>query len=215
MRSRLDEQLDMLKKEMTSMGILCESAIAKATLAVEDGDPEIAGELPGILTLINQKERDIENLCLRLLMQQQPVARDLREVSSALKMVTDMERIGDQSSDIAEIVLMKNIGKDDDKLLIPEMSKAASKMVTDSIDAFVSKNITLARSVIEYDDIVDNYFDSIKSQLIDKMKLSEQDGEYALDLLMISKYLERIADHAVNIAEWVVFSITGQHEEAK
>lgn len=164
---------------------------------------------------INQKEKDIQNLCLKLLLQQQPVAKDLRAISSALKMITDMERIGDQSADIAEIITTAHISASGDTFNISDMAQAAIKMVTESIDAFVKKDIDIARSVIEYDDVVDGYFDKIKSMLIEKFSKPETDGEYALDLLMITKYYERIADHAVNIAGWVLFSITGLMEGVK
>ena len=150
-------------------------------------------------------------MCLKLLLQQ-PVARDLRVVSSALKMVTDMERIGHQSADIAEIVTMANISAGHDTLSIHDMADATIKMVTDSIDAFARKDVEIARAVIDYDDVVDGYFDKIKASLIRQFSQPETDGEYAMDLLMIAKYFERIGDHAVNIAQWVLFSITGSRE---
>ena len=146
---------------------------------------------------------------MKLLLQQQPVARDLRTMSSALKMVTDMERVGHQAADIAEIITMANISASDDTLHISDMARSTIKMVTESIDAFVKKDINIAIAVIKYDDVVDNYFDQVKKTLIELFSKPETDGEYALDLLMIAKYFERIGDHAVNIAEWVLFSITG------
>ena len=146
---------------------------------------------------------------MKLLLQQQPVARDLRTISSALKMVTDMERVGHQAADIAEIITMANISASDDTLHISDMARSTIKMVTESIDAFVKKDINIAIAVIKYDDVVDNYFDQVKKTLIELFSKPETDGEYALDLLMIAKYFERIGDHAVNIAEWVLFSITG------
>ncbi len=212
MRSKFDEQLELLNSEMIKMGALCENAIALSAKALVNSDLEIAAKVPEISAQIDEKEREIEGLCLKLLLQQQPVARDLRVVSSALKMVTDMERIGDQSADIAEIISMENIFASDDSLYIHDMAVSVIKMVTDSIDAFVKKDETLAREVIAYDDIVDDYFNKVKKMLIESLKKSEADGEHALDLLMIAKYFERIGDHAVNIANWVLFSITGSRE---
>lgn len=212
MRSKFDEQLDLLNRELITMGALCENAIAKSAKALESGNAKLAGDVPELSAQIDTKERDIERLCLKLLLQQQPVASDLRIISSALKMVTDMERIGDQSADIAEIVTMANISASDDTLNIRDMAVAVIKMVTDSIDAFVKKDIEIARSVVEYDDVVDRCFDRIKKILIERFSKPETDGEYAMDLLMIAKYFERIGDHAVNIAQWVLFSITGNRE---
>ncbi len=212
MRYRFDEQLEMLNSELITMGSLCEDAISATSRALANGDIELAKKAEDLEVKINQKEREIENLCLKLLLQQQPVAKDLRAISSALKMITDMERIGDQAEDIAEIIITAHISEPNDTLHIRAMADAAMKMVTDSIDAFIEKDIEKAKTVIGYDDIVDGYFDEIKGNLIKKISQQETDGEYALDLLMIAKYFERIADHAVNIAEWVVFSITGQRE---
>ena len=161
---------------------------------------------------IDQKERVIEGMCMRLLLQQQPVAKDLRIISSALKMVTDMERIGDNSGDIAEIVQLAHVSEADDTLNIEEMARATIKMVTDSIDAFVKRDRELAKSVVAYDDVVDGHFDRIKEALIRSLKTSETNGEYALDLLMIAKYFERMGDHASEIARWVLFSSTGNKE---
>ena len=213
MRLKFDEQLALLNEELITMGALCENAIATSSKALTSGDFELAAGVRVLSEQINQK--DIQNLCLKLLLQQQPVARDLRAISSALKMITDMERIGDQSADIAEIITTAHISASGDTFNISDMAQAAIKMVTESIDAFVKKDIDIARSVIEYDDVVDGYFDKIKSMLIEKFSKPETDGEYALDLLMITKYYERIADHAVNIAGWVLFSITGLMEGVK
>ena len=195
------------------MGALCENAIAMSAKALNEGDVSLAGGVFDYSTQIDQKERDIEAMCMRLLLQQQPVAKDLRVISSALKMVTDMERIGNNSGDIAEIVTMQHISSAHDKLNIHEMAVATIKMVTDSIDAFVNNDVELAKSVTAYDDVVDGHFDRVKKQLISYLGQSEADGEYALDLLMIAKYLERIGDHAKNIAEWVLFSILGHHPD--
>lgn len=212
MRSRFDMQLEQLKLEMTSMGMLCENAIAKASHALLNCDVKAAGELPELLNQVAQKERDIEAICLRLLLQQQPVARDLRTVSAALKMVTDAQRIGTQSGDIAEIVAMGYIREIPEGLPIREMATAVIHMVTDSIDSFVKQDGKLSRNVIEYDDVVDDYFNSIKHSLVQRLKTQEGSSEAMVDLLMVAKYFERIGDHAVNIAKWVLFSLTGSLE---
>jgi len=213
MRRGFDDQLDLLNRELISMGAMCESAIALSAKALIEGDLEMARRATKIDAEIDSMERTIESLCLKLLLQQQPVARDLRLISSALKMITDMERIGDQAADIAEIVTMANITASDDTVHIGEMARATIKMVTDSIDAFVKRDLNIAHAVIEYDDVVDDLFDTVKEALIKIFAGNPKDGEYALDLLMIAKYFERIGDHAVNIAEWVEFSITGQHRQ--
>ena len=212
MRSRFDMQLEQLKLEMTSMGMLCENAIAKASHALLNCDVKAAGELPELLNQVTQKERDIEAICLRLLLQQQPVARDLRTVSAALKMVTDAQRIGTQSGDIAEIVAMGYIREIPEGLPIREMATAVISMVTDSIDSFVKQDGNLSRRVIKYDDVVDDYFNSIKHSLVQRLKTQEGSSEAMVDLLMVAKYFERIGDHAVNIAKWVLFSLTGSLE---
>ena len=214
MRKTFDEQLMQLNREMISMGALCENVIAMAAKSLLEGDMELAKKVPVTDAEIDQKEREIESMCLKLLLQQQPVARDLRIISSALKMITDMERIGDQSADIAEIVTMANISASDDTLHIGNMARAAIKMVTGAVDAFVSRDVKAAVEVIKYDDVVDDLFNKVKHELLGIFGTSPEKGEYALDLLMIAKYFERIGDHATNIAEWVVFSITGRHEEA-
>ena len=212
MRSGFDKQLTELNREMISMGSLCENAIAMSAKALLDGDTELARKVPELSAQIERKERDIESMCLKLLLQQQPVAKDLRVISSALKMVTDMERIGDQSADIAEIVTMANISAAAETLNIHDMALSTIKMVTESIDAFVQKDMSIARSVIAHDDVVDRGFDQVKRTLIEQLGKPETDGEAALDLLMIAKYFERIGDHAVNIAQWVLFSMTGSRE---
>lgn len=212
MRSKFDEQLKLLNTELTAMGALCENMIAMSAKALAEGSTALAGAVPELSVQIDQKERSIETMCLKLLLQQQPVAKDLRSISSALKIVTDMKRIGDQSADIAEIITMANIRAADDTQAVRGMSDAVIKMVTDSVDAFVKKDPTIAKTVIEYDDVVDGYFDEVKKMLIDRFSRPEADGEYAVDLLMIAKYFERIGDHAVNIAKWVLFSLTGKKE---
>ena len=212
MRYRFDEQLELLNQELITMGSLCEEAISATSRALANGDVSLAKKTKNLEEKINQKEREIESLCLKLLLQQQPVAKDLRTISSALKMITDMERIGDQAEDIAEIIITAHISEPEDTFHIRAMADAAMKMVTDSIDAFVEKDIELAKQVVVYDDVVDGYFDKVKNILIEKFSDEKTNGEYTLDLLMIAKYFERIGDHAVNIAEWVIFSITGQRE---
>jgi phosphate transport system protein len=215
MRSRFDEQLELLNTEMIRMGAMCEEVIALASSALVKGDTETAVRIAPLDKEIDQKERDIENLCMKLLLQQQPVARDLRQISAALKMITDMERIGDQAEDIAEIITFLNGRTAKEHSQIREMAKAAIKMVTDSVDAYVKHNTELAEQVIAYDDVVDEYFDSVKTNLIGMIAENPTDGEYALDLLMIAKYFERIGDHATNIAEWVLYSVTGVRGEGE
>lgn len=212
MRLQFDEQLDLLNRELITMGALCENAIALSAKALVEGTPALAGDVCDLSAQIDNKEREIESMCLKLLLQRQPVAKDLRMVSSALKMVTDMARIGDQSADIAEIIRLANIRATDDMQIIHDMSLAVIKMVTDSIDAFVKKDGLMARAVIEYDDVVDAFFNQVKQILVDLFSQPEADGEYAIDLLMIAKYFERIGDHAVNVAKWVLFSLTGKKE---
>ena len=211
MRSRFDDQLDALHTELIEMGALCENAISNAAEALLKGDLSLAKRAEEFDQEIDQKERKIESLALKLLLFQQPVAKDLRQVSAALKMITDMERIGDQAADISEIITMANIVPED-TLHVGEMARATIKMVTESIDAFVQSDLALARAVMDYDDVVDDLFDRVKGELIELIGKSPERGEYAVDLLMIAKYFERIGDHAVNIAEWVEFSITGWHK---
>lgn len=211
MRNRFDEQLARLNSELTEMGALCEEAISGCVKYLIDKDIAMRDNTLEADKQIDQKERDIERLCMKLLMQQQPVATDLRVISSALKMISDMERIGDQASDIAEIV--KHIQKNDveSNTHISDMARATIKMVTDSVESFVKKDITLAEAVIRQDDEVDALFDKVKNELIQAIQQSEDNAEALIDLLMIAKYFERIGDHAENIAEWVIYSITGRH----
>mgnify|MGYP000021267688 FL=1 len=213
MRSRFDEQLALLNRELIEMGALCEEVIALSAQALTEGNAELAARVAPLDQEIDRKEREIESMCLKLLLQQQPVASDLRLISSVLKMITDIERIGDQASDIAEIVTYLS-GACGHNTHIDQMAQATIKMVTDSLDAFVRRDLTLAWSVIEYDDVVDRLFDECKSDLIAEIAQNPEDGERVLDVLMIAKYLERIGDHATNIAEWVEFSITGSHKSA-
>ena len=214
MRSRFDEQLMLLNKEMIEMGALCEDAIELVAKALETNEIGIYKKVRPISLEIDQKEKDIEARCMKLLLQQQPVARDLRQISAALKMITDMERIGDQAEDIAEIIGYLNGENHNDKVPIQEMAQATIKMVTESVDAYVNKDVALAEKVLKEDDIIDEYFMDSKKRLIKMVADNPENGEYALDLLMVAKYFERIGDHATNIAEWVIFSVTGVHEEA-
>jgi len=213
MSNKFDEQLDLLKTQMIQMGALCEEAIASATKALINGDMELAKKVITTDEDIDHKEKEIESICLKLLLQYQPVARDLRQISSALKMITDMERIGDQAADISEIIMLANIKAANNTSHIADMAKATIKMVTDSIDAYVQQNLKLAKAVIDYDDVVDNLFNDVKADMIRLINEDTENGEFAIDLMMIAKYFERIGDHATNIAEWVVFSITGKHVE--
>ena len=213
MRNRFDEQLFELNREIIEMGAMCEEAIASAVKALTTGDMELAGKVKANSGAIDQMERDIEGRCMKLLLHQQPVARDLRLISAALKMITDMERIGDQAEDIAEIVTFLNGRTMEGMELIEEMARETIEMVTASVDAFVKKDIALAQKVIDQDDVVDDYFSRVKCGIISLITENHADGEFALDLLMIAKYFERIGDHATNIAEWVIYSVTGTHKE--
>ena len=213
MRNRFDQQLEKLNVELVTMGALCEDALTYAIRALFDRESDMAERAEEAEKQIDQMEREIEAICMRLLLQQQPVARDLRVISSALKMIGDMERIGDQAADIAEIV--KYLKEDDVPNLrhLREMSDFAAGMVTASINSFVRRDLDLAKKVILDDDVVDGYFEKVKETLIGLIADGDKDGAFLLDLLMIAKYIERIGDHATNIAEWVVYSITGEHPE--
>lgn len=211
MRNKFDSQLEKLNLELITMGALCEDAISASVKAMTYGDDALCEKVFAADAEIDQKERDIEAICMKLLLQQQPVARDLRVISSALKMISDMERIGDQASDIAEITKFIKNSNVQSRVHISDMAKAAIKMVTDSVESFVKKDLSLAHAVMEYDDKVDNLFDCVKDELVRLISEDRENGEFCIDLLMIAKYLERIGDHAVNIAEWVEYSITGVH----
>ena len=209
MRNRFDSQLETLNEMLIHMGELCEIAIEDATKALETEDLSLAKKVIESDEEIDHQEKDIENLCLKLLLQQQPVARDLRQISAALKMITDMERIGDH---IADIVMSTKFEENQSLADIRLMAEAAAKMVRDSVSAYVQRNLELARRVMCADDTVDAMFDKIKQELVDFISKREStNADQAIDLIMIAKYLERIGDHATNIAEWVEFSITGTH----
>ena len=213
MRNRFDEQLNNLNNELITMGALCEDAISSAVKLLVDNNLKMKETVYETDKQIDQIERDIETLCMKLLMQQQPVASDLRTISSALKMISDMERIGDQASDIAEIAEYANGCGMQSETHIADMARATIQMVTDSIDSFVKKDVALAHTVIEHDNIVDDLFDKVKGELITAIENKAANAEALIDLLMIAKYFERIGDHAENIAEWVIYSITGKHIE--
>ena len=215
MRNRFDEQLFALNREIIEMGAMCEETIASAAKALSAGDIALAEKVRTNSSTIDQMERDIESRCMKLLLHQQPVARDLRLISAALKMITDMERIGDQAEDIAEIVTFLNGHTMEGMELIGEMARATIEMVIESVDAFIKKDVDLARNVICKDDIVDDYFSKVKRGIITLIAEKQADGEFALDLLMIAKYFERIGDHATNIAEWVIYSVTGSHKQVQ
>ncbi|EKX88476.1 Phosphate transport system protein phoU homolog [Peptostreptococcus anaerobius] len=207
-----DKKLKKLDEDLTRMGELCEIAIAEATKALIEGNTDQARAVIEADEEIDQMEKDIERLCLRLLLQQQPVAKDLRKISSALKMITDMERIGDQTSNIAEIVLtFKNEDTVDIKG-IGTMAEATSRMVRHSIKAYVDNDLEMARYVMEEDDKIDKFFEKVRSNVADYIQNNNvENAEWIFDIIMVAKYLERIGDHATNIAEWVEFSITGVH----
>lgn len=215
MRNRFDRQLEKLNTELINMGALCEDAMTCAVHAIFDKDEALIEKAEERERQIDQMERDVENLCMRLLLQQQPVARDLRQISAALKMITDMERIGDQTSDIAEIIISEKKSEASDIPKIGKMSEAAARMVRDSVRAYVNKDLELARQVMEADNEVDLLFEDNKKELIDFIAQNGDQGKEAIDLIMVAKYLERIGDHATNIAEWVEFSITGIHKDSK
>lgn len=213
MRNRFDIQLEQLNQDLISMGALCENAIATAVRYFLEGDKALSKMVKKVEKEINQKERDIEASCLKLLLQQQPVAKDLRLVSAALKMITDMERIGDQACEIAHISRHVNYSKNNSNHVhLAKMADIAVAMVGASIDAFVKKDLDLAKKIQIDDEQVDALFKTIKSDLIKQINEDVGSGEDAIDMLMIAKYLERIGDHSVNISEWVIFSITGLHE---
>ena len=215
MRDFFQEQLKELNRELVRMGADCEEIIALASDSLTGWNEKLAKNVSTIGARIDEGYHTVENICLKLLLRQQPVARDLRVISAAMKMITDMERIGDQAEDIVEIVPFMNAHPDEKFPRIREMAKAAQAMVTEAVDAYVKQDLELARKVMADDDVVDNYFTQIKSGIIDIIAAEPAHGEYALDLLMIAKYFERIGDHCTNIAEWVEFSVTGIHQDCQ
>ncbi len=213
MRMHFDQQLEELNLELIKMGALCERAIRRAAdqlLNEKENEPQAVERIEDE---INHKERDIENLCMKLLLQQQPVAKDLRMISSALKMISDMERIGDQAQDISDMSRFVKVQEIAHKMNIGKMAEATIKMVTESIDSFVKKDLDSAAAVVKYDDVVDDLFLKVKTELPKLLQQDPQNAEYYIDLIMVAKYFERIGDHAENIAQWVEYSITGTHNE--
>ena len=215
MRNHFDNQLAQLNREMTRMGSECEEIIELVAKAMTGWEEDLINRVTTLGADIDESERTIETLCLKLLLQQQPVARDLRQISAAMKMITDMERIGDQAEDIAEIITHLNCRVERESVQIREMAEATMQMVREAVDAYVRQDLDLAHTVMKHDDVVDNYFMQIRTSLIDIIRNNPNDGEYALDLLMIAKYFERIGDHCTNIAEWVEFSVTGVHKDCQ
>lgn len=215
MRMHFDQQLEELNLELIKMGALCERAIRRAAdqlLNEKENEPQAVERIEDE---INHKERDIENLCMKLLLQQQPVAKDLRMISSALKMISDMERIGDQAQDIADMSRFVKVQEIAHKMNIGKMAEATIKMVTESIDSFVKKDLDSAAAVVKYDNVVDDLFLRVKTELPKLLQQDPQNAEYYIDLIMVAKYFERIGDHAENIAQWVEYSITGSHQELR
>ena len=213
MRNRFDRQLEELHVELIEMGSMCEDVIRKTSKLLQSGDAKVAKEIRKEDSNIDEQERLVESLCLKLLLQQQPVAKDLRKVSAALKMITDMERIGDQASDIAEIIETTDFSVPTNDVKLAKMAETTIAMVTESIDAYVKQDLELVREVIARDDEVDDLFLEVRQEIADDM-VEAGDPMSSLDLLMIAKYFERIGDHATNMAEWVEFSITGTHKDA-
>ena len=209
MRSKYDQQLQQLNNELTIMGGKCEFAIAAAVKALLEHDTELAEKVARSEAETDEEEKEIQRLCLNLFMLQQPVAGDLRRISAALKMITDLERIADQAADIAEIVPYTVLMEEQSRSDLSQLARAAVKMVTDSVQSFVDSDIELAKAVISYDDVADGLFLQIKRDIIKLISEDPESGQSAVDILMIAKYLERIADHAVNIGEWVIFVKTG------
>ncbi len=212
-RNRFDQQLENLNTALVTMGALCEDAVTFAGKALFDKDMEMAAHAEEAEGQIDQMEKDIESMCMRLLLQQHPVARDLRVISSALKMISDMERIGDQAADMAELAKYLMDGAIPNVHHLKAMSDYAAGMVTRSITSFVEQDLDMARQVILDDDVVDEYFAEVRKDLIAAISEGTMDGQFLLDVLMVAKYIERVGDHATNIAEWVVYSITGAHPE--
>lgn len=212
MRNRFHEQLEQLNVELIEMGALCEEAISAATKAYLEGDRQLGARATYLEQEIDHKERDIEGQCMKLLLRQQPVASDLRAVSAAMRMISDMERIGDQASDIAEIARDMKRSSVIAEVPVGDMARAAIGMVTDSVDAFVRGDLNLAHAVIARDDQLDGLFLAVREKLTDLIAQG-RDGGLCLDLLMVAKYFERIGDHACNIAQWVEYAITGEYEE--
>ena len=215
MRNLYNEQLARLNEELVKMGAACEEIIGLAARSLTDYTEFLEEKTIQIGATIDESERTIETICLKLLLRQQPVAKDLRQISAAMKMITDMERVGDQAEDIVDLVPKMSRDAGEDARILNKMAEAAKNMVTEAVEAYVKQDLELARKVMADDDIVDDYFGAMKSAIIRLVAKNPDEGEFALDLLMIAKYLERIGDHCTNIAEWVEFSITGVHKSCQ
>ncbi|MCD8250237.1 MAG: phosphate signaling complex protein PhoU [Lachnospiraceae bacterium] len=215
MRENFEKQLTELNEDLIAMGALCKAAVSESMTALLNSDRQARQRTFLLEYEIDQKERDIEDRCMKLLLRQQPVARDLRTISAALKMISDMERIGDQASDIADIVKFLEGSDIAQHVHLRQMAEAAMKMLTDSIESFVKKDLPLANSVMQADDVVDDLFNQVKTELIQMISENPGQGEQCIDTLMIAKYFERIGDHVVNIAEWVEYSVTGSHRHGE
>ena len=214
MRDYYNKQLEELEQMMRDMGEMIEEAINDAMTALLQKDQEKAKQIIQNDEKVDHQQKKIEDLCMQLLLSQQPVATDLRQISSAIKMVTDMERIGDHAADISDITLqLSHYGYPHDLSEVQKMAEETTSMLKDSIDAYIAKDARKAVKVIHQDDVVDQYFSKIKKEIIHQINESSEGGEQEADLLMIIKYLERIGDHATNIAEWVLFYITGEHPD--
>ena len=213
MRDRFNEQLEQLHIELIQMGALCEDAISAAAESLLKQEDSLAERAKEAEKEIDQKERDVEGRCLRLLLQQQPVAGDLREISAALKMISDLERIGDQAADIAELAPYVAAASQQNMRCVADMARTACTMVSESVDSFVRRDLELSRAVCREDNRLDALFDQVKHEIIQLISADAAKGELGLDMLMIAKYLERIGDHATNVAEWVEYSITGVHPQ--
>ena len=213
MRMNFDRQLDHLNIELIKMGSLCEEAIGKIGIILTQNDMTLIEQVFELEEQTDRKHREIENLCMKLIMQQQPVAGDFRIVSSTFKMISDLERIGDQASDIAEILGYIGGKTSAVSAVIADMARACIKMLTDSIDSFVKRDADTAKKVIDYDDVVDDLFTKAKIEITEMIRNEPENGELCIDLLMIAKYFERIGDHTTNIAEWVQYAVTGKYKE--
>ncbi|MFI3116002.1 MAG: phosphate signaling complex protein PhoU [Clostridia bacterium] len=210
MENRLDKELDLLHKHVVEFGALCELAVTNASISLAKNDKQMAESVIELERETNKKEREIENLCMKIILKQHPVAKDLRNLSSTLKMITDMERIADQARDISEIVLSTPIQYNEK---LQNMAEATIKMLTDSIDCYVSQNLEDCHSVVLFDNVIDDFYEQMQADVVDMVSKDVSKTLEAMYILMIAKYFERIADHSMNIAEWVVFHITGSHEE--
>lgn len=215
-RSTFDKELENLHLDLLRMSAMVQDAIDKAVTALKNQDQELAESVIEGDKEVDNIEKSIEARALRLLLQQQPVARDLRAISTALKIITDIERVGDHAADISEITVRLKGQKFIKELIhIPLMADVAIDMVKQALDAFIHEDEDLAKEVIKRDDVVDNYFEEIKNDLVDLIRSNKDNADQAIDLLMVTKYLERVGDHATNIAEWAIFNVTGLHKDYK